>query len=830
MEKTTLFSKSAKGLREAIGKTKILSRSQRNLLKEIDGKATFGELIGRLSRDRSENDLQQGLESLVNEGFINPVVLEVRSIPAPQGRLPPRTPKVQKVAAPSEDDSLEDLDFTAPLPVAGSQTIRKKGAEAGPRARREAEENIRHEAEENARREAEARTRAEAEEKARRQVEEQARREQEEGARQEAEERARRKAEKQARRTAEEKARQEAETRARVETEARARAEAEEKARREAEEQARREQEERVRKEAFQERARRRAEEQARRAEAEKARQDAEARAKAEAEERARREQEERARQEAEKQARRDAEEQARRAEEERERQEANARARAEAEEKARRKAEERARREVDEQARRAVEVKARQEAEERARSEQEERERKEAEERARREAEEQVRREEEEQAHREAEARAMAKAEERARKEAAEEARKAAAERVSAVPRAPVKWGRWVAIGLVLVIGGTVAAVSLMSFNDRIPAFEQAASAQLLQPVRIKALRASFLPHAEWRFEGVTIGNSGQVVASRVTVRTSLGALFDKSANALESLQVDGAVVNAEGLEWLLFGRSQSPTLQLRQLKANNVRLELPETKLPALDATLEVGADGNWRSIGIVSADQKIELNLTGGAAVRLEMKLKGAPLPFSGSPVFDALTATGRLDRRGLQLDTFNAALHGGSLSGKAHLAWGSAASIEGTATVRMIDIGKPLAGFMENGRLDGQVDFLLPIHDNGNAMAMRRFAGDFSIDKGTLSGIDFGRKMKGESGGKTQFKKLTGRVTHQDGRTQLRKLVFDLGAINATGTADINDQGDIRGQLNIVLNIGATRQRTAVVLSGPFTPPYKELKWE
>ncbi|MDP3038206.1 MAG: hypothetical protein Q8N07_10780, partial [Rhodocyclaceae bacterium] len=95
---------------------------------------------------------------------------------------------------------------------------------------------------------------------------------------------------------------------------------------------------------------------------------------------------------------------------------------------------------------------------------------------------------------------------------------------------------------------------------------------------------------------------------------------------------------------------------------------------------------------------------------------------------------------------------------------------------------------------------------------------------------LSGIDFGRKMKGESGGKTQFKKLTGRVTHQDGRTQLRKLVFDLGAINATGTADINDQGDIRGQLNIVLNIGATRQRTAVVLSGPFTPPYKELKWE
>ena len=776
MEKTTIFSKSAKGLREAIGKTRILSRSQRNLLKEVDGKASFGELIGRLSREWSESDLQQGLESLVNEGFIHPVVLEVHPIPAPPERLAPRTPEVHKSAVPSEDGSLENLDFTAPLPAAGSQTIRKKGAEAGARARREAEEKIRHEAEEKARQEAEAQAKAEAEEKARREAEERARHEQEEQVRKEAfKERARRKAEEQARRAAEEKARREVEARAREEAEAQARAEAEEKARRDAEERACREQEEQERKEA-EERTRREVEEQARQAAEERARQEAEARARAEAE------------------------------------------------------AEERARREVEEQAHRAVEEKARQEAEERARSEQEERERKEAKERARHEAEEQVRREEQEQAHREAEARAMAKAEERARKEAAEEARKAAAERVPAAPRAPVKWGKWVAIGLVLVIGGTVAAVSLMSFNDRIPAFEKAASAQLLQPVKIKALRAGFLPHAEWRFEGVTIGNSGQVVASRVTVRTSLGALFDKSANALESLQVDGAVVNAEGLEWLLFGRSQSPTLKLRQLKANNVRLELPETKLPTFDATLELGADGNWRSIGIVGADQKIELNLTGGAAVRLEMKLKGAPLPFNGSPVFDELTASGRLDRSGLQLDAFNASLHGGSLSGKARLTWGSAASIEGTATARMIDIGKPLAGFMENGRLEGKANFLLPIHDSDNAMAMRRFAGDFSIDKGTLAGIDFGRIMKGESGGKTQFKKLTGRVTHQDGRTQLRKLVFDAGAINASGTADINDQGDIRGQLNIVLNIGATRQRTQVVLSGPFRSPYKELKWE
>ena len=47
MDRTTVFTKTAKGLMEAAGKTSVLSRDMRTLLKEIDGKATVGEEIGR---------------------------------------------------------------------------------------------------------------------------------------------------------------------------------------------------------------------------------------------------------------------------------------------------------------------------------------------------------------------------------------------------------------------------------------------------------------------------------------------------------------------------------------------------------------------------------------------------------------------------------------------------------------------------------------------------------------------------------------------------------------------------------------------------------------
>jgi hypothetical protein len=44
MDRKTVFTKTTKGLMEATGKTRILSRDLRNLLKEIDGGVTFGGL------------------------------------------------------------------------------------------------------------------------------------------------------------------------------------------------------------------------------------------------------------------------------------------------------------------------------------------------------------------------------------------------------------------------------------------------------------------------------------------------------------------------------------------------------------------------------------------------------------------------------------------------------------------------------------------------------------------------------------------------------------------------------------------------------------------
>ena len=337
MDSTTVFTKSAKGLMEATGKTSALSRDLRALLKEIDGKATVAEVQSRFGR-LSEAKLQEALDTLTKDDFIREFVPTASSV-APSAKGSAAPPRKRSGAT----EGL-DLDFTAAIPTArqgegGARQKAQAAADAAARARAEADATARAAAAAAARAKAEAEARARAEAAAR--------------AKRDAEERARREAEEKARREAE--ARAQAQQQARIEAEARARKEAEEKARREADELRAKLDEERKAREEAERRAKQDGESKAREDAERKAREDAERaarEAREESERRAKVDAERRAREDAERKAREDAERVAREAQA-REAREAEERSRKLAEDKARAEAE--AARDAEEHARRTA-------------------------------------------------------------------------------------------------------------------------------------------------------------------------------------------------------------------------------------------------------------------------------------------------------------------------------------------------------------------------------------------------------------------------------------------------------------------------------------------
>ena len=457
MDQATVFTKTAKGITQVNQKSASLSKDLMKVLKLIDGKSNFGQIMEKAELDKGQ--LEKALNSLTKDGFAR--VFQTK----------------KEEADPFGDD---DFDFTAPGKLAPAATQRVvPGAandiselvrqQAKSDADRKQKEQAHEAARAKAKAEAEARARAEAEAKARQQAEqqamEQARKAKEAAERAKAELEAQRReeeirkkaiAEQQARLTAEQKAKQEAESRrlaelrekaereakalaearARAEAEAeamaKARAAAEEAAKRKAAEASNAEAQMKARlKEEIESRIRGEMEELLRNEVEEKTRDEmkaqilAEARlaAKAELEERLREEREAIAR--AESEARAKAEKDAQERAESESKKRAEAEARAVAESQARMKAEEEANRlrvQVEEQARRAqeqAEARARVEAEAKQRLEAERQAKHEAEARARIEAEEREKRERELSASIESERKAREEAEMRARIEA---------------------------------------------------------------------------------------------------------------------------------------------------------------------------------------------------------------------------------------------------------------------------------------------------------------------------------------------------------------------------------------------------------------------------
>jgi len=454
MDRTTVFTKTAKGITQVNQKSASLSKDLMKVLKLIDGKSNFGQLMEKAEFDKSA--LEKALNTLTKDGFAR--VFQVR----------------QEEKDPFAEE--DDFDFTAPgkMPastqrvVAGaandiSELVRQQEkSEAEKRSREQAHEQARlrakAEAESRAKLEAEARAKAQAEQAAM----EQARRAKDAAERAKAEldtkmreEETRRKAlaEQQARLTAEQKAKEEvesqrlaelrvkAEKEARALAEARARAEAEAqalaKARAEAEAAAKRQAQEATSaekqlkerlKEEIESRIRGEMEDLLRNEVEEKTRNEMRAQILQEARLAARAELEERLREErealasAEREARSKAETEARARAEQEARLRAQAEARAAAESEARIKAEEEARRLRQSEARAREDAEARVEAERRAKHEAEARAKIEAEERERREAELQATLDQERKAKQEAELRA--KVEARARETIAEDTR----------------------------------------------------------------------------------------------------------------------------------------------------------------------------------------------------------------------------------------------------------------------------------------------------------------------------------------------------------------------------------------------------------------------
>ncbi|MBI3096595.1 MAG: hypothetical protein HYY97_17130 [Rhodocyclales bacterium] len=806
-----VYTKSAKGLREASGKTRDLSRDLREVLKACNGLFSIESKCAEAVPDAREW-IASALTDLVAKGYLRDV---------PEASL--------EIDQPGDGGSLDSLDFSSPAQIKARQGEEKAAREAEARARRKAEEQAQREAKEKAQREIREKAQREAEARARHAANEKARREAEEKIRHEAAAKVRREAEEQARREAEEQARREAEERARREAEAQAKRKAEEQARREAEELARLQEEERVseakRKTAEgvdEAAAKLRAEFANRRGQrdgstSELLKQLDEA-ARLKAQEKAAREAAEEARREAEQQARREAEEKARREAEEIARREAEERARIEAEERARREEEERIRREAEEKARREAEEIARREAEEQARIE--------AEERAQREAEEKARREEEERLRRIAEKKAREEAEYRARLEQEERDREAIRERIR---QRNAKRRRVIlptVFGLLLPLALGLTLLNFYSFDGKRIEFEKTAAELFGVPVKAASAKFWILTGPQWRFDDVTLGTDADVVKiARVGLGTSWFGIFGAPVR-FDSIHLDGPQVPPSIALELLTRTSATESLQSGELTATGLVFAADAQGMPPLNLRASY-RDGRLMKISAQGEDAesaKLNLDMQRDAQWRLTLAathlrwLLGPGLPLS------EIALKADLMPASLVVTEFSARLLDGELAGNGNLSWQggwrAAAKLEG----RLIDATRLAPAWIPEGRVNGSAAIVAEAASPRELVARARTSGSFSIGRGLLGGIDLDKAVQNRGlGEQFRFESLQGDFFSDSQRIEFSGLNLVARDLKAQATLSVDASRAVNGRVNIEVQTTGERRTTSLRVGGSLAAP-------
>lgn len=860
MDRKSILTKTAKGLMEATGKTSDLSRDLRNLLKEVDGKVSVGQLQMRQELF-TEAKFMDALRTLERDGYVR------EATPSQEMPIPPRSPLSRP---PASDPGGEDLDFTAIASRTGArqasdiskqiaserdrvEAAAKAKAEAEARAKREAEEQSRKlayeseakkEREEMDRihREADGRARKAAEEKARREAEEKAKRDAEERAKREAEEKARRAAEEKAKREAEERRRREEEERRKREEEDRRRREAEEKAKREAEERRRREEEERRRRE--EDERRKREEEERVRREAEERRRREEEKRRAEEDEERRKKEEDQRRWEIEARAQAaELEEQIRleraaKEEKGRSRNEARAEAaeleeamrkeRADAEERVRRENEERVRREEEERRREQEEAKLRPAAvddvEEEMRRREEEMRRREQEEAARAKQEAKAR------AEADAEAAAFARKDERARQQAFEEEERRAKQQERALKsgrsrgyRRSRSIGKPLAAAVFLILVISVAVLHFVPL-DSAP-YEKAAQEWLGQPVRIGSVYVALVPSPQLRFEKVTIGKDPQMRVAAARGSFDLLSIFE-DRKRLRRLDMEGGTVPQAFLAGLLTGGGAGGSRGIERVTGKGIKLDIPGFSLPDLDVDATLDSRGSITSVRLSNPERRLTATLQPEAGrATLEIAADKFSLPIGGNLALDEFSAKGIVSRTELALSEFEGRALNGTIRGNGRLRWGDGWTLDGEFSVRQMDAAQIASPIVAGGKLEGKGVYGMKAAAPDKLFEAARMEGHFTVQKGSITNVDMTRVLQGSStgGGTTLFSEMSGAATADAGRIRVSQLRMAAGLLQGVGNVDIDAEKNLSGRVQIELRAQSVQARATLAVSGSLQNP-------
>ena len=362
-----------------------------------------------------------------------------------------------------------------------------------------------------------------------------------------------------------------------------------------------------------------------------------------------------------------------------------------------------------------------------------------------------------------------------------------------------------------------------LSSFDEKIALFEKTASQQFQQPMKINKLRFSLLPQPQWQLENVVIGAQGQIKAQQINALVNLSSLFGDSM-LFKSVELQSPVIDEEGLRWLLFGQAKKKGFEVEYVTASNVKIDSSNLDLGVFDLDAKIGLSQPWKTINLVSSNKDLNIELLiKDEKVQLKLNSKSFALPFGSSLTLSSFSAEGDISPYALTLSKFYGVVYDGILTGNAKLSWEKDWILKGDIKAKQIDVVKWMPELFEEGQTEGDGKFHMQARETKKLFSSQRMNGKFSVQNGTIRGMDVIKLMQGDSSGTSSFKDLSGGFSYDMGRTRLRNVRMAAGLVSANGYVDVNSNQEMEGRFGVDVTTPVRNLRVDLLVSGDLKKP-------
>jgi hypothetical protein len=374
---------------------------------------------------------------------------------------------------------------------------------------------------------------------------------------------------------------------------------------------------------------------------------------------------------------------------------------------------------------------------------------------------------------------------------------------------------------------------LQFMPLTHYIPEVQQALSAHLRQPVRIRSVRYVLLPTPRVVLESVAVGPDAGVRVERIGARISPLALFDQPKH-FRSIEIENAVIAPAMLAALpswLAGDGASD-VRIGHVQLSNLRIDVPGAAIAPSEGDVSFEANGRVERAMLSNDNLKVRL-APGKQDAIITVDANAWTIPFGPPLQFSYFTATGRLTDRALVIDEFTGRVAGGYLRANGTWQWPGPLVAQGTFSLQNVRLDEFLPAMTRHvsarGVLDADGRYEMR-GDSGDALlASARVDANFRVSRGEFENLDLLRGFhapgaSGSRGGRTPFDKLTGTFHLSPAGYQYRQVRLSSGPFNASGAFDVAPGGKLSGRVNAELVVGThLAARSAFEVAGTVSEP-------